>query len=204
MAGLAGGPTAQAQPAAVDGLYGLTGTSLTSPSVLGPWGTRLGWADAAAAADSTFASPVTARLSWQWLNDYRFTAVGGLRVTGGLLGWLDRGTAGTPTAMSGGAGAPLRLPSSARPGGTGGIGGAFLMGDNGLGAAPYLGLGYDSASTLHKGWGGWGLSADVGWVTRHASANPSGLRLGTQAESDEGWRSQRLAPMVQLGVSYAF
>lgn len=194
VAGLTGSALVWAQPASTEGLRWSASGGLASATVLGPWSTRFGWADAP--ADAALANPVTARLSWQWLNDYRFSTAGGLRATGGVLGWLDRGGGST-------AGAALRLSSGQRPAWAGGSGGSSASGDS-LWGTPYLGLGYDTATPLRSGWGGWGLSADVGWVTRRAGTGGSGFRFGAQADAEDGWRSLRLAPMLQLGVSYAF
>ncbi len=67
------------------------------------------------------------------------------------------------------------------------------------GTSAYLGLGYTGFSR-----GGWGFSADVGLLSR----SPDGARLGRAAGStqnlDEALRAMRLAPLVQVGVSYAF
>lgn len=203
LAGLIGSAAAVAQPAAADGLRWSAGGGLASGTVLGPWSTRFGWADAP--ADPALANPVTARLSWQWLNDYRFGTGGGLRATGGLLGGLDRGSNGAANSanfagnLGANSGSTLRLSGGTRPVWTGSAHSA--SGDN-LWATPYVGLGYDTGATPRSGWGGWGLSADVGWVTRRASGR--GLGLGAQADGEDGWRSLRLAPMLQLGVSYAF
>jgi len=68
------------------------------------------------------------------------------------------------------------------------------------GTLPYLGVGYTGLSDK----GGWGLSADLGLM-----ASPrSGVRLGkvfngTQS-LDDTLRDLRFAPLLQLGVSYAF
>lgn len=208
LAGLIGSAAAVAQPAAADGLRWSAGGGLASGTVLGAWSTRFGWADAP--ADPALANPVTARLSWQWLNDYRFGTGGGLRATGGLLGGLDRGSNGaansanfasTPGANSGSpsTGSTLRLSGGTRPVWASSANSTF--GDN-LWATPYVGLGYDTATTPRSGWGGWGLSADVGWVTRRTGGR--GLGLGAQTDGEDSWRSLRVAPMLQVGVSYAF
>lgn len=199
--GLIGSAAAVAQPASAEGLRWSTGSGLTSSTVQGLWSTRFGWADSP--ADPALANPVTARLSWQWLNDYRFGASAGLRATGGLLGGLDRGSNGAVNsanfASTNGAGSTLRLSGGTRPVWAGSPSSA--SGDN-LWATPYVGLGYDTSATPRSGWGGWGLSADVGWVTRRAGGR--GLGLGAQIDGEDGWRSLRLAPMLQLGMSYAF
>ena len=64
-------------------------------------------------------------------------------------------------------------------------------------AVPYFGLGYsDRAAT-----GGWGFSADVGVMALNPS---SGLRYGGGRSVDDVLRDLRLAPVLQLGASYAF
>lgn len=65
-------------------------------------------------------------------------------------------------------------------------------------AAAYLGLGYTGFSR-----GGWGFSADVGVLSRGAGSARLG-RDGSGERLDEALRELRLAPLVQLGVSYAF
>jgi len=67
---------------------------------------------------------------------------------------------------------------------------------------PYLGLGYSDAFAR----GRWGLSADVGLVALRQS---DAVRLGRPAGSpvssvDDSLRQLRLAPLLQLGVSYSF
>lgn len=66
---------------------------------------------------------------------------------------------------------------------------------------PYVGVGYSGVSL----GGGWGFSADVGLVGVGGSGN--GLNMGRMSSSqslDEAWRDFRLAPVLQLGVSYSF
>lgn len=66
---------------------------------------------------------------------------------------------------------------------------------------PYLGLGYTSPAR----WGALSLTAELGLVAGH----PSGLTslgralLGTQA-MDQALREIRIAPMLQVGLRYAF
>ncbi len=66
---------------------------------------------------------------------------------------------------------------------------------------PYLGIGYSDVS-LKSGWGWW---ADVG-VAVQSPGNAVGfgrVLSGTQGV-DDLLRELRMAPMVQLGVNYAF
>jgi len=66
---------------------------------------------------------------------------------------------------------------------------------------PYLGIGYSGSSLK----GGWGFSADLGWVgDPNSPAFRSGQALFGVQGNDSGWRDLRLAPMLQFGVSYAF
>ena len=67
-------------------------------------------------------------------------------------------------------------------------------------AVPYLGVGYSDRSAK----GRWGFSADVGVMALNPS---SGLRYGRGAGAqsvDDVLRDLRLAPVLQLGASYAF
>lgn len=88
----------------------------------------------------------------------------------------------------------LSLPSLAAAGVD--AGGAY-----GTGTVPYLGFGYSDYS-LKTGWGFW---ADIG-VAVQSPGNMLGVGRvlsGTQGVEDL-LRDLRMAPMVQLGVNYAF
>ena len=68
-------------------------------------------------------------------------------------------------------------------------------------AVPYVGVGY--SNVFDKGR--WGVSADLGLIALRPSGG--GLRLGRAfgvQTSDDSLRDLRLAPMLQLGVSYSF
>ena len=64
---------------------------------------------------------------------------------------------------------------------------------------PYLGLGYNDRPLRS----GWGFTADVGVMALRPSG---GLRLdrGGVPTVDDVQRDLRLAPVLQLGASYAF
>ena len=61
---------------------------------------------------------------------------------------------------------------------------------------PYLGLGYTGLYARS----GWSFSADLGLVAQ----TPGGIKLIRSQNLDDALREMRLAPLVQLGVSYAF
>lgn len=66
---------------------------------------------------------------------------------------------------------------------------------------PYLGVGYSNA------WpkSGWRISADVGVLSYNpGSASGIGRVLGGSQSLDDLVRDMRLAPLLQLGVSYSF
>jgi hypothetical protein len=65
-------------------------------------------------------------------------------------------------------------------------------------AVPYIGIGWSGVSVR----GGWGVSADLGVAGR--SGGSGGLRVNSNQPLDDLLRELRIAPMVQLGVSYAF
>ena len=132
------------------------------------------------------------------MGDYYFgrslfglTSAGGFRATSGLLfGPRSSLTIGQPSLSAGG---------------------AFSIGSRlfGQGAAasvvdtpadnttlPYLGVGYTGASARS----GWSFSADLGLVAQ----SPGGIKVIRSQSLDEAIRDMRLAPLVQLGVSYAF
>ena len=114
---------------------------------------------------------------------------GGLRLTSGVAIGPRRATQGLP---------PVRLGESLRatPGMRLG-----LDPDAGRIALPYLGLGYTSLSAR----AGWGFSADIGLG---GLAPGDHLRLGrsgpTAAQMENLLNDLRLAPVLQLGASYAF
>ena len=93
-----------------------------------------------------------------------------------------------------------------------GNGGAFSIGSRPLGASaapygrdpandsaalPYLGLGYSGLSARS----GWSFSADLG-LTAQSAGNV--VQLGRGQSLDDVVRELRLAPVLQLGVSYSF
>lgn len=114
---------------------------------------------------------------------------GGLRLTSGVAIGPRRATQGLP---------PVRLGEGLRstPGMRLG-----LDPDAGRIALPYLGLGYTSLSAR----AGWGFSADIGLG---GLAPGDRLRLGrsgpTAAQMENLLNDLRLAPVLQLGASYAF
>jgi hypothetical protein len=66
---------------------------------------------------------------------------------------------------------------------------------------PYLGLGYTGLSPR----GRWSFSADLGMVALYPGNAVKFGRVFSGAQSlDELVREMRLAPMLQLGVSYSF
>lgn len=66
---------------------------------------------------------------------------------------------------------------------------------------PYLGIGYTGLSLR----GGWGFSADLGVVAQPAGhAVRFGRSPGGAQNLDDAVRDLRLAPVLQLGVSYSF
>lgn len=109
-----------------------------------------------------------------------------------------QGTAGGLRATSGVLFGPRSSPWSGP--GTGGLFSvdrrtlpAAVDGSADIGTAPYLGIGYTGLSIK----GGWGFSADVGILAGRAGRN-FGQSLDDQV------RELRLAPVLQLGVSYSF
>ena len=137
------------------------------------------------------------------MGDYYFSRsfagvaqLGGFRATSGLI-FGPRGvlSTGQPALSSGSAfsiGSRL-LGQTSSPYTT------EATGDNAT--QPYFGFGYTGLS-VHSGWS---FSADLGLV---AQSSGSAVRLGrvfTSGQSlDDAVRDLRLAPLVQLGVSYSF
>ena len=120
-----------------------------------------------------------------------FHATSGL-IIGSRSPWL--GTGATPPGVTPaterrlfGPSAPTTLTSS----------------DSGLDSStvPYVGIGYTNL------WpkSGWSISADLGIVSQNpANATRFGRVFGGSQSLDDVVRDMRLAPLVQLGVSYSF
>jgi hypothetical protein len=125
------------------------------------------------------------RAGWQLLGDYYFSALGGLRATGGVLGQSAVGRQ------------PSRLSARANLGEMASHG-RLWQNSSDAGTATYVGLGYSSTRAA----AGWGLSADLGLLALRESA---GVRLGSGDPAGADWPQElRLRPMLQLGVSYSF
>lgn len=166
---------------------------------------RLGRLDAfpGSAADSSRVE------SLSLLGDYYFSPRGGLRATGGvILGsrsmlWAAQPSFG-PHGMLAPFAAERRSFSLANPA----LGGD--AGDAGPNAVPYVGMGYSGRFSSYRSGGlgargSWGFSADVGVAALSPrSAVQLGRVVNGQQNLDEFLRDLKLAPMVQLGVSYTF
>ena len=127
----------------------------------------------------------------------RATSVGGFRATSGLLvgtrsAWL--GAAGTPSSgllasdrrLFGASANPFMYPADSSVDST---------------TVPYIGIGYSNLSTKS----GWHFSADLGVVSQSpGNVVRFGRVFGGSQSLDDVVRDMRLAPVVQLGVSYSF
>jgi hypothetical protein len=130
-----------------------------------------------------------------WVGNEKLQA-GGFRATSGVVVGARNNLWGTPTsAPAGGLLSVSRrlFGQSAAPSAN------ALDADNAT--LPYIGVGYSSLATRS----GWSFSADLGLV----SLNPSNaVRLGRVfvggQSLDDVVHDMRLAPVVQLGVSYSF
>jgi len=141
-----------------------------------------------------------------WLNDVYFGAPStgaraqatGFRATGGvfigarspLLG------SGATSASNGLSASPRRLFGASAASPSGAV-------DSGTDAAtvPYIGIGYSNL------WpkSGWSVSADLGVVSQSpGNMVRFGRVFGGSQSLDDVVRDMRLAPLVQLGVSYSF
>jgi hypothetical protein len=151
-------------------------------------------------ADFTNTAPKLNRLSL--MGDYYLTSsltgagnVGGLRATSGvILGPRGQLWAGSASV----AGSSFSVDSRA-------FGPSVMPYTNDSGAdtatLPYLGLGYSGLSAR----GGWSFSADLGLVAQSPGNAPRlGRALGTGQNLDDAVRELRIAPLLQVGVSYAF
>ena len=155
---------------------------------------RAGWAE----FDTSARKP--SRLSL--MGDYYLSApltgagsAGGLRATGGvILGpryqpWLGlAGWGGSSFSIGSRPFGPAAMPFT-----------VDAAGDTAT--LPYLGVGYTGLSTRS----GWSFSADLGLVAQSpGNASRLGRALGGGQSLDDAVRDLRLAPLLQLGVSYSF
>ena len=117
---------------------------------------------------------------------------GGVRATGGvILGPRSLALANLPGAGTGG-----NFSIGSRLFGAAGM--PYNSDNTGDSAAlPYLGLGYTGLSARS----GWSFSADLGLI---AQSPGNVVRLGRGQSLDDVVRELRLAPVMQLGVSYTF
>lgn len=136
--------------------------------------------------------------------DYYFTdalfdrvSLGGLRATSGLIvGPRSQATAGqTGLGAQGSAFVAERrlLGSNAAP--------SLVDATPDVSSVPYLSFGYTGLSLRGK----WSFSADLGVVALQPSnAARLGRVFGGSQSFDDVLREMRLAPVLQMGVSYAF
>ena len=127
----------------------------------------------------------------------RATSVGGFRATSGLLiggRSTGLGSVSTPTSgllatdrrLFGASAAPLTYPADPTVDNT---------------TLPYIGIGYSNLSAKS----GWHFSADLGVVSQSpGNVVRFGRVFGGSQSLDDVVRDMRLAPVVQLGVSYSF
>ena len=138
-------------------------------------------------------------------SDYYFTEPligsatrGGFRATSGLiLGPRSPAVAGQPGWAAGGI-ANITLERRLSVGT-----GLGAMGEPAPETAslPYLGVGYTGLSQR----GRWSFNADLGWVALSPGNAVKFGRVVNGAQSlDDMLRDMRLAPVLQMGVSYAF
>lgn len=154
------------------------------------WHARVGVVGPSARSDLSLLAATPRLYGAQVLGDYYFAGpgfgagrvAGGFRATSGLL-------LGGRTAALGAA----ALPSPT------GLSFTRSWADPSTEASstvPYVGIGYTGLSVR----GGWGFTADVGLM-----ALGGGLRVPMQGSGfDDALRDLRLAPVLQLGVSYSF
>jgi len=147
---------------------------------------------------------IDANPNFSLVGDYFFTrsllgagTEGGFRASSGLIvGPRSQFWSGQP-----GLGAASALAVGSRPFGT--AANVPYLRDPSLETATstYLGLGYTGLSAR----GGWSFSADLGVLAQSAGvAGRVGRVFGAGQNLDDVVRDLRLAPMFQMGVSYAF
>lgn len=167
------------------------------------WQGRLSLATAAPSWRANFSEGDASGLRISGLTlsgDYYFAAggaleragLGGLRATSALIiGPRGQATATLPAL---GYGAPLeRRPGAAL------AAGVDPAGD--FASLPYLGLGYTGVAARSR----WSFSADLGLVALYpGNVGRLGRVVGGNQSFDELLRELRLAPLLQMGVSYSF
>jgi hypothetical protein len=136
--------------------------------------------------------------------DYYFTGslfdrsiLGGLRATSGLIvGPRTLATAGQPAFGAQGSGFAVErrlLGAYAQS--------AIVEPASDVASLPYLGLGYTGLSARGK----WSFSADVGLLALSpGNVVRFGRVVGGTQSLDDVLRDLRLAPLLQMGVSYSF
>ena len=123
------------------------------------------------------------------------TALGGLRATSAMIvGPRSLAATGQPSLGAKGNGFAIerRLLAASS---------SLAAGDVESASTPYFGLGYTGLSLR----GNWSFSADMGMVALSpGNAVRLGRVLGGTQSLDDMLRDMRLAPVLQMGVSYAF
>jgi hypothetical protein len=122
-------------------------------------------------------------------------ALGGLRATSALIvGPRSQSTIGQPSSGAQGSGFSIerRLLATSS---------SLASGEVESASTPYFGFGYTGLSLR----GNWSFSADMGMVALSpGNAVRLGRVLGGTQSLDDMLRDMRLAPVLQMGVSYAF
>jgi len=177
-------------------------------SVPDSWSAWHGKVAIGAAPSANRAAPLDANPNFSLTGDYYFTrsllgagTEGGFRASSGLIvGPRSQFWSGQP-----GLGASSGRSVGSRPFGTAAVAAAYVpyLRDPSLETATstYLGLGYTRLSAR----GGWSFSADLGVLAQSPGvAGRVGRVFGAGQNLDDVVRDLRLAPMLQMGVSYAF
>ncbi len=122
-------------------------------------------------------------------------SLGGLRATSGLtVGQRTQGMTGAQTLLARGATISVERRVLAAAPGLGEVTPDFS-------SLPYFGVGYTGLSQRGK----WSVSADLGVVALHpGNAVRLGRVFGGTQSFDDVMRDLRWAPVLQMGVSYAF
>ncbi|MEO8299745.1 MAG: hypothetical protein ABI574_18260 [Burkholderiales bacterium] len=132
--------------------------------------------------------------SWRLLNGEAWASSGGLRASGGMVG-VSRWTAFQSRGLldAGPIDLSMTLPRRAW---------ASQM----MTSVPYVGVGYTNAGDLRDSWAStWRFSADLGVMALSPSSAARLNRVvGGQQTLDDALRDMRLAPLLQVGVSYTF
>lgn len=185
---------------AQDGLHRPTSLRLASPAG-GLWVRGQAFGDTTPAESANLGRNATA---WRLLGSYDLPRAGGLRASGGMIGVSRRTALGAAALRE-----SHRWDAGLTHGWIDDARNSQALAQAPNISVPYVGLSYTATGSAASSRGlvasSWSFNIDLGVM---ALAPRSAVRLGaapsTQDRLDDLLRELRLAPLLQLGVSYSF